>query len=163
MPRESGGPGRGGYDFSPKAGDYAASKRITRENEASQKAFYEDQMRSEGIDPATGLKASSAGTLSAIHSGIREGNGGTFAGAMLGALAFFTLRAYVEGRWAGVKSFYAAKFVNKTPSSPSPVPRGASGSAPTIGQGLKKMGVTPVSPAAPTSTLRPVPSGMVVA
>lgn len=47
------------------------------------------------------------------------------AGIALGALAFFTLRAWITGGWSGVKAFYAAKFLNKTSAAPNPVPAAA--------------------------------------
>lgn len=121
--------------------DYRRSKAHARENDAADREYYEAQMRSEGIDPATGLPvgggSSSVGSSSksprerilVVHQKIKSGAGSTVAGAALGALAFFTLRAYVQGRWSGangVRAFYAAKFVNRTSSSPNPVPSSSS-------------------------------------
>jgi hypothetical protein len=109
-------------------------KREARERDASQREHYEGQMRSEGLDPATGASTTSSTSSSRsstpapffvpapIHSAVTSSGGGTVAGAMLGALLFFTARAYIQGGFSGVKAFYAAKFLNRTSAAPNPVP-----------------------------------------
>ena len=158
-----------------RASDYAVSKRIARENEASQRERIEGQMRAQGINPKSGrpynAPAPPAPLSGRLHGQLKSGGGGTFAGAALGALAFFTLRAYVEGRWSGVKAFYAAKFLNKTSSVPNPVPITATPSqaspgaavAPggTPGSGLGSPGSS--GKVAPTTTLIPSPGVTVIA
>lgn len=131
-------------------GHYRESKRIARAHDARDRAYYEEQMRSEGLDPSTGERAPRGGVAGAIggmpgrlHGSIKAGRGGTVAGVFLGALAFFTLRAAVEGGWSGVRQWYAAKFLNKTTKSPNPVPTSAR--------------TAPATPAAPSIT-RTVPS-----
>ena len=68
-----------------------------------------------------------------IHQAIKGGSGGTVAGIALGALAFFTLRAFLVGGWPGVKAFYAAKFLNKTSAAPNPVPAATSSGSSSTG------------------------------
>jgi hypothetical protein len=102
---------------------------------------HEEQQTMEGLDPATGPPASSPAASGPVpspspggtgapfapfgqsaHQAITSSGGGTVAGGMLGALAFFTFRAYLSGGMTGVKAFYAAKFLNKTSSQPNQVP-----------------------------------------
>jgi len=120
-------------------------------------------MRERGVSPKTGLPyqapASAPTSGQRIHGAIKGGSGGTLAGAALGALAFFTLRAYVEGRWAGVRAFYAAKFLNKTGSAPNPVPISATPKQASPGAAVAPGGTPGSGLGSPGSSAKVAPSG----
>lgn len=78
-----------------------------------------------GGAPSAGAPAQPPKALAGLHAGLKSGGGGTIAGGFFGLLLFFTFRAYIQGGMSSVKSFYAAKFVNRTPSQPNPSPTAA--------------------------------------
>jgi hypothetical protein len=150
-----------GSDGNPKSGnDYAASKRLARQNESAQRAAIEDQMRSEGLDPKTNQLSNPvpyrpAFVPQSVHSAVKSSSGGSVAGIFLGALLFFTGRAYVTGQWPGVKAWYAAKFLNKTSAEPNNLPASTvTGSTSSSSAPTSTKTTTPVQakPAAVTTT-----------
>jgi hypothetical protein len=109
--------------------DQADQVREMREAEAAQRAQAESEMRAEGLDPATGQSRKAGygtGFEHRARAALTGNAGGTAAGAMLGALCYFVALAYLRGGTAGVKSWLAAKFVNKPTGTASPVPLSAS-------------------------------------
>jgi hypothetical protein len=126
------------------ASEYAAMKRQARENESAQREFHQSAMRDQGLDPETGQPSSGPTTSTprsqrppwfvpqVVHNFTTGSAGGSVAGAMLGALAFFTGRAYIQGGWTGVRAFYAAKFLNRTSAQPNPIPVTTAASATTL-------------------------------
>lgn len=99
---------------------------------------------------STSTSRNAPGFLRSTHKAVTSGSGGTVAGAMLGILVFFTGRAYLQGGFAGVRAFYAAKFLNKTTSTPNQVPVNAQG---TVGAAVAPPTTTPgTTTTKPTST-----------
>lgn len=140
--------------------DYAASKRIARQNDAAQREQFESQMRSEGIDPKTNRPSNPVAYRppfipQSVHSAVKSSSGGSVAGIFLGGLLFFTGRAYVTGQWPGVKAWYAAKFLNKTSAEPNNLPASTvTGSTSSSSAPTSTKTTTPVQakPAAVTTT-----------
>lgn len=120
-------------------------------------------MRAEGKDPATGQSVNNqrgaaaptqqqyrpAFVPQAVHNFTTGSPGGTVAGAILGALAFFTGRAFIQGGWSGVRAFYAAKFLNRTSTAPNPVPVSAT-TTPTLPVNTASGGAA--APSSPTTS-----------
>jgi hypothetical protein len=146
--------GYGGYD---SKADYNAAKRSAKQSDDAQRTKYEAAMRSEGIDPKTNQPIAEPGPSafapfgSTFHGAVTGGGGGTVAGFFLGALGFFTLRAYLEGGMPAVRAWYAAKFLNKTASEPNPIPTSAVTTTPSTTT-QKQPGTSPLAPAHATTT-----------
>lgn len=125
-------------------GDYQRDRRSAAENERLERLHYEDEMRAEGRDPATGGRSSPSWydrANSRAGKIVSSGPGGTAAGVVLGAFCYFLGLAYIRGGRAGASAWLKAKFVNKTTSEPDAVPASAQYQA-----------ATPASPSPPSTT-----------
>lgn len=133
-PLSSGPPSQSGPDDVKRANAREHSSYLTqmRRNDAAQREKYESQMRSEGIDPATGLPTSSphrqpialTGVDRAARGVLSSATGGTVAGTALGGFVYFLGLAWLRGGSAGAKNWLKAKFANITPGSTSSLPIG---------------------------------------
>jgi hypothetical protein len=81
-------------------------------------------------EPSVGNEARRSATISRrTQKALTSSAGGTAAGVVLGALAYFLGAAYLRGGAAGAKSWLAAKFVNKPTGTSTSVPTSAVSSA----------------------------------